>query len=297
MHRAVTACAGWHVESWEQPSGASGSQDAKLVWPHANGGRLRVAALDGVTPSLRCRTVVGVDGAMYAAAIVRLALQQTDAPLDRCMLTANGHLHDPTLGRSRDQPQACVTAAEIFPDGHVEVVRAGDCEAWARTSQGWVSLGSGTALTADVAAEWAEWQRCHATVGRDLRHDAEERFLGRQEAWISTALGRFASPVLQRFAADDVLELVLASDGARLSEPVLDDLPSWLGGLRHWEGRRSGLGRAADKRHDDVTVLRLTPCLEEAIAASRRQARHGARAATSSEGRAKPGRWADETAA
>jgi hypothetical protein len=257
MHRAVSACAGWRVESWEQASGSAGSQDAKLVWPDPTVG-LRVAVLDGVTPSLRCRTVVGVDGAMYAAAIVSLALQRTGGAPDECVLAANRHLHDPALARSRDQMQACVTVADLSPDGHVEVVRAGDCEAWARTEEGWVTFGAGTALTADVEAEWAH--RNHG-VSRDVRHDAEERFLGRPEAWTSTAVGRFGEPLLQRFSADGVQELVLASDGARLSEAVLDDLPAWLGDLRRWEGQRSDLGRAAEKVHDDVTVLRVRPAV------------------------------------
>jgi hypothetical protein len=277
MLRAVTASGGWQVESWEQPSGSAGSQDAKLVRPDQATGRLRVAAVDGVTPSARCRTVAGVDGAMYAAAIVRLALQRTDAALDRCVVAANRHLHDPALRRSRDQTQACVAAADISPDGHVEVVRAGDCEAWARTEQGWVALGSGTALTPEVAREWAAWQHRHAGISRDVRHDAEERFLGRPEAWTSTAVGRFGEPLLQRFSADGVRELVLASDGARLSEPVLDDLPAWLGDLRRWEGQRSDLGRAAEKVHDDVTVLRVRPAApvgvrrpREGLAAMRR---------------------------
>jgi hypothetical protein len=248
------------VESWEQASGSAGSQDAKLVWPDPTVG-LRVAVLDGVTPSLRCRTVVGVDGAMYAAAIVSLALQRTGGAPDECVLAANRHLHDPALARSRDQMQACVTVADLSPDGHVDVVRAGDCEAWARTEQGWVAFGAGTALTAEVEAEWAEWQRRHPGVSRDVRHDAEERFLGRPEAWTSTAVGRFGEPLLQCFSADGVQELVLASDGARLSESVLDELPAWLGDLRRWEGQRSDLGRAAEKVHDDVTVLRVRPAV------------------------------------
>jgi hypothetical protein len=258
MHRAVTACAGWRVESWEQASGSAGSQDAKLVWPDPTVG-LRVAVLDGVTPSLRCRTVAGVDGAMYAAAVVRLALQRTGGAPDACVLAANQHLHDPALARSRAQMQACGTVGDLSPDGHVDVVRAGDCEVWARTEQGWVSFGSGSALTADVEAGWADWQHRHSGVSRDVRHDAEERFLGRPEAWTSTAVGRFGAPLLQRFSADGVQELVLASDGARLSAPVLDDLPAWLGELRRWEARRSDLGRAAEKVHDDVTVLRVRP--------------------------------------
>jgi serine/threonine protein phosphatase PrpC len=257
MNRAVTVCGGWHLESWENAAEVARMQDAKLVWPKPTSGRLRVAVVDGVTPTARCATVVGVDGAMYASAIVRLALQRTERPLVDCMLAANRHLHDRSLARSRDQTQACVTAVDLHTDGRVEVVRAGDCEAWARTGQSWVALACGTALTTGVAAEWAEWQRRNAGVDRDARHDAEERFLGRPEAWTSTALGRFSSPVLQRFSADGVSELVLASDGARLSQPALDDLPGWLGGLRDWERQRAELGLAAEKVHDDVTVLHL----------------------------------------
>jgi hypothetical protein len=63
--------------------------------------------------------------------------------------------------------------------------------------------------------------------------------------------------VLQRFSLTGVFELVLATDGARLSEPVLDELPAWCGELRRWERERAGLARAAEKLHDDVTVLRL----------------------------------------
>jgi hypothetical protein len=259
MQRTVTACMGWRIEAWEQASGSAASQDAKLVWPDPAGRFLRVAVLDGVTPSSACRTVVGVDGAMYAAAIAHLALQHPDRPLGQCVLAANRALHDARLDRSRDQTQTCVTAADVFPDGRIDVVRAGDCEAWARTADGWVALGSGSALTAHTAAAWDRWQRRNRAVDRSARHDAEERLLGRAQAWTSTALGRFASPVLRRFGAHGVHELVLASDGARLSPAVLDDLPTWLQDLRGWERARTALGEAAGKVHDDVTVLRLRP--------------------------------------
>jgi hypothetical protein len=259
MQRTITSSLGWRIEAWEQPSGSAASQDAKLVWPDPAGRFLRVAVLDGVTPSRRCRTVVGVDGAMYAAAIAHLALQHPERPLEQCVLAANQALHDERLDRSRDQTQTCVTAADVFPGGRVDVVRAGDCEAWARTDRGWAALGSGSALTAHTEAAWDRWQRRHPAVDRSARHDAEERLLGRAEAWTSTALGRFASPVLRRFSAHCVRELVLASDGARLSEAVLDDLPAWLFSLRGWERARTALGAAPGKPHDDVTVLRLRP--------------------------------------
>ena len=133
MHRTVTDVMGWRVETWEQPSGADASQDAQLVWPDHAASRLRVAVLDGVTPTRRCRSVVGVAGPMYAAAVTRLALQHPGSELTERLRAANRHLHDDALDRSRDQAQTCVTAADVFPDGRVEVVRAGDCDAWART--------------------------------------------------------------------------------------------------------------------------------------------------------------------
>ena len=257
MQRTVTASMGWRVEAWEQPSGSRASEDAHLVWPDPGGGRLRVAVLDGVTPTRACRGVVGVAGAMYAAAVARLALQRPGSGLRECVLAANEHLHDRNVARSRDQAQACVTAADVFPDGRVVLVRAGDCEAWARTAHGWVALGSGSALTAPARAAWRQWQERHAGASRAARHDGEEGVLGRPEAWTSTAVGRFARPVIARFGLAGVSELVLASDGARLSEPVLDDLPAWLDGLREYERERAGLARAGEKLHDDVTVLRL----------------------------------------
>jgi hypothetical protein len=194
---------------------------------------------------------------MYAAAVARLALQRSASSLEDCVLEANQHLHDDSIARSRDQVQTCVTAADVFPDGRVEVVRAGDCDAWARTAGDWVPLGCGTALAEPVAARWDEWQLRNEGVSREARHDAEEGFLGRPEAWTSTAIGRFERPLMRRFTLDGVDELVLASDGARLSEPVLDELPTWIGDLRRWERERAHLGRAAEKVHDDVTVLRL----------------------------------------
>jgi len=257
MQRTITAAMGWRIEVWEQPSGSAASQDAQLVWPDPTGERLRVAVLDGVTPTRGCRSVVGVTGAMYAAAVARLALQRSECALEDCVLAANRHLHDSAIARSRDQAQTCVTAAEVLPDGRVEVVRAGDCDAWGRTDGGWVPLGCGTSLMASVAARWDDWQRQNADVSREERHDAEDGLLGRPDAWTSTAVGRFERPVLRRFRLHAVSELVLASDGARLSEPVLDDLPEWIGGLRGWERERTELRPGAQKVHDDVTVLRL----------------------------------------
>jgi serine/threonine protein phosphatase PrpC len=243
MQRTVTQIPGWHVETWEQPSGADASQDAHLVWRDPATPRLRVAVLDGVTPTRRCRSVAGVAGPMYAAAVTRIALQRSGRGLVESLRAANHHLHDRSITRSRDQAQTCVTAADVFDDGRIELVRAGDCEAWARRPS--------------VESVWDRWQDANRTCGRDERHDAEERYLGRPAAWTSTALGRFPQPVIKKFTFRDAHELVLASDGARLREDVLDELTAWLAGLRRWERRSAATRRAAEKVHDDVTVIRM----------------------------------------
>ena len=255
---------GWLVETWEQPSGAAASQDAQLVWPDPAAARLQVAVLDGVTPTRRCLDVVGVAGPMYAAAVTRVGTPRAGERVDRRSAGGDRHLRDRCGHPLPDQAETCVTAADVYPDGRVEVVRAGDCEAWARTAAGWQHLGTGTALTPATEATWQRWQDRNSRVDRDRRQDAEERFLGRAEAWTSTALGRFAHPVIRAFSVSGVTELVLASDGARLSERMLDDLAGWLAGLREWERQRTHLSRAAEKVHDDLTVVRLTRAREPA---------------------------------
>src|ERR1700754_3724897 len=114
MHRTVSTALGWQVEAWEEASGDSAaSEDGQLVLPDPAGQRLRVAVLDGVTPTRDTRSVVGVDGAMYAAAVARLALQDVARPLEECVLAANAHLFSASIGCSRDQAQTCVTAADV----------------------------------------------------------------------------------------------------------------------------------------------------------------------------------------
>jgi hypothetical protein len=265
MHRSVITALGWQVEAWEESSGdAPASQDSQLVLPDPGGRRLRVAVLDGVTPTSDTPRVAGVDGAMYAAGVARLALQDLSRPLEDCVLAANAHLFAAGVAHSRDQAQTCVTAADIRPDGRVDVVRAGDCDAWARVAGGWVALGTGSALTPVVASEWDRWQRDHPAVTRAERHTAEEALLGRRSAWTSTAVGRFAQPTVRRYSVAGVTELVLASDGARLSPRVLDRLDGWLGRLRAWESHRGAI--AGEKVHDDVTVLRITRRAASALA-------------------------------
>lgn len=254
MYRATTELLGWQVETWEASSGLGPSQDAKLVV--VQGDRLRLAVIDGVTPTDQTPTRVGVDGAMYAAALLRLALQNSAATLRDAALATNAALHDPSLARSRDQMQTCVAAVDLRPDGRVTMLRSGDCEAWVRLSDGaWRPLGPGDMLIPHVRAAYEQWKRENPHATREQAHQIEEDLWGRSQAWLTCAVGRFADPVFVEAQAPDVQELVLASDGARLHPDALDDIPSWLAGLREYERVHHADER---KPHDDVTVMRVS---------------------------------------
>ena len=230
MQHTVVEIDGWRVESWELARDACcASQDAKLVW--ACDDKLRLAALDGVTPTPRTPMYAGVDGAMWATSVLRVALQNPIGSLADCALAANAALYDIDVASSRDQAQACVVAADLQVDGSAVLLRAGDCEAWTATGRAWEPVFAADARTTDAARLLACWAAEHPDASSDERHQIEEDLFGRTSAWNSTAVGRFPRPAidLARLAGCD--RLVLASDGAALNATALLDLPGWLAGL------------------------------------------------------------------
>lgn len=148
----------WSIETWDQARRPGAvSRDALLV--HCCPGRLRLAVIDGVTPTECIPEYAGVDGAIWAAALVRASLL-ADSHLDACATAANGALRAAGgVPSPRDRPQASFLAADLS-DGGVELVRAGDCEAWTRVPEGWLRRvgdfdGDGSLLLLAAAAEIA----------------------------------------------------------------------------------------------------------------------------------------------
>jgi hypothetical protein len=240
----------WEVRSWEQP-GLAGSVSEDQAFAAVREHGLRLGVADGVTPSARTPARAGVTGALWAATVVRAAMHAA-APLESCARAANAELHDPALA-GRDQTQASLVAADVGERG-ATVLRAGDCEAWVREGERWRELFTEPMLAPAALAELLAWLRANPGAGHDETVDRERELLAAPEAWNCTPVGRFAAGRWQVAELETFDELVLASDGARLTADRVAGLDEWLlGGLRPWEvENRTGI-----YRHGDVAVLRL----------------------------------------
>jgi len=192
------------------------TQDALLV--AFVGDALRLAVIDGVTPTRRTRGFRGVDGAVWAAGVVRTLLGGSDQSIVDVMRAANQALWSAEVMNSRDQQQATALVAEIRCKEHVlhaTLARAGDCMAWIKTGESWTRLFSPVAHSPEVRKEVDEWFRSNPDETRDRNEQfaMEERLAGSPDAWRTSALGRFREPVIETAEIDISGELVIATDG------------------------------------------------------------------------------------
>jgi hypothetical protein len=248
--------AGVALECWEE-AGAPGvpSQDQSLI--HCAHDGLRLAVIDGCTPTPETPRYLGVDGATWAASVIRATLQAEQA-LGEAVDAANEFLFDPRIESSRARPQAVFVVAELAGD-RVELVRGGDCEAWVQREGCWERVFERSMLAPWAERAYRRWKQKNPEAGRRELFGIEEEILGVREAWNSTALGRFQAPLVERATIEGGFSrLVLASDGARLDRRRVDHLEDWLERLRDWE-RHELRDHPSCKVHDDVTVLRASP--------------------------------------
>ena len=244
--------AAFMVDVWEEPapSASHAGQDTWLVAPRGDG--LRLVAIDGC--SLSRPGPGGIDGGTWAAAVVRAALLAGDDGRE-ALRRANRVLHDPTATSARDLPQACAVVGDIDADG-LGVVRAGDCEAWQRSAGDWEPLFGREIRTGASQARFRKWETMHPQATADERYDAEVTVWASPESWHTTAVGRFADVKLEERQLGRCNEVVLATDGARLTADRLHDVDRWLQELRRWE-RNMRPPAAGAKVHDDVVVVRV----------------------------------------
>lgn len=250
--------AGFVVDVWEEaaPGAARSSQDSSLVLPFEDG--LRVAAIDGATPHPDQELKVGCDAAVYASALVRLALHSR-VPLLVALENANETLHV-RAANVWMIPRATVAAADIG-EYDTGVVRAGDCVAFARHGEAWRPLFPELTSPAQMRARIAEIGEVSLeALMRMVKENPQGADPTPLEDRPTVAVGTFPELRPQRAevpAGWD--ELVLASDGARLDAHRVADLERWLADLREWE-RAGGDGTVEPwKPHDDVTVVRVRP--------------------------------------
>ena len=245
---------GWRARVWDESSAPDRvSQDDHLLIQRV--GVVRAAVLDGVTPTLNTRRPCGQDGAVWAAGVARTAFRTTEG-LEDAVAEANTLLCDPAI-TARDNAQATCVACDLHGTGEIEFIRAGDCEAWTRApGQVWRSLFPDPMWTTQASSEWKAWAESHPGATRPERQNAQARLMADEARWNTTPLGLFVQVKVQRATANGINEIVLASDGARLNAQRMDDLDGWMDGLRSWEEVEM-TGLAAEKRHDDVTVIHL----------------------------------------
>jgi hypothetical protein len=246
------------VKVWESASGcAPTSQDSWLVAQFDDW--IRLAVLDGITPTAVTPRVVGLDGAAWAARVARSALETTE-PAPNALAAANIELltRPGTSQRlHRDRPHTMAAVVDITSDDAQRVTIAGDCQAFVAHNCEWRELAGGPLFLDAARSEWAHWRDQAGDIDPvDDIAEAYERILADPARWRSTAIGLFADPHFETIAvaADDWDEVVVASDGARLRPDVIADLGGWLDGLRQHERTE----HAADyKPHDDVVVIHL----------------------------------------
>jgi len=213
----------WRVDTWERPREPGvASRDAILVDPRPD--RLRIVAIDGVTPTFATPAVAGIDSAIWAASIVRSTLL-AHLPLEACAHAANAALRaSGPVESPRDRPQAAFVAADLMGEG-VELLRAGDCEAWVQHNEHWERVFPREIDTAAERARMEQWTTAHP----DRPYLEYDR--ARPEAydiWTTSALGRLPRPILQVQTLVRCARLVVATDGARLNEGALVALGDWL---------------------------------------------------------------------
>lgn len=253
---------------WASASGcAPTSQDAWTI--HAAGDVLRLAALDGITPTSATPERCGLDGAAWAARLAAATLASA-TPAPDAMVLANRHLLDQPGTREtlhRDRPHTMAAVADISAvdaaDGadalELTVTIAGDCQAFVERGGRWTEVEPGPLLTDAARAAWRAWRAEHPEVADPLNDIAEgyEVVVGHPSAWNSPPIGLFdgVSWPTHHFGTEWT-GVVVASDGARLDPDRVAELDRWLARLRDVEGVEHG---ADFKPHDDVVVLRARP--------------------------------------
>jgi hypothetical protein len=241
------------LDIWEEPGlKTRPSEDSWLVATRPD--TLRLAVIDGSTAPPDALGRAGVDPAAWAAGILRTTLINGQ-DVTEAIKDANSYLYQPEL-RSQAQSMATVLVAELDRRGLLTLVRGGNCEAWLRSHGNWRSL-FGPQWPEEVLSRHLDWLSDNRDATPELVSAQEETHFGHPDAWVSVPPGRFAEVKLETLTLNEEWdELVIATDGARLTKERIEDLDSWLSHIREWEAlaRKS---YAVEKRHDDISVIRL----------------------------------------
>lgn len=244
----------WQAWAWEDAvSVGKVSQDSYVAVELDD--RVRVAAIDGATPGYESSSSLGVNSAVWAAAVTRTAFL-SEVSLETAALRANEFLLATSSGLDIVPPPRAAFAAVDVEGSRMTCVRGGDCVVWVYDGNRWESVFPLPMLSDATISPYEEWRAAHTSADSLEVAIAEDEFFADASAFRTTPLGRFADPKLEMEVRDQCPVIVLASDGAKLSLSVIECLGEWMDGLRHWE-EATYIPTAGGKVHDDVTVIRL----------------------------------------
>lgn len=203
------------------------SQDAWLITELP--GRLRIAALDGVTPGQKGLWRLGLDQAVYASQITRAALQ-ADAPLRDCLEAAHEALLDTSITPVRYRPQTAGVAADLYEEGHCEVVVAYDCEIWKQHEDQWQQLLEGDMLSPEARRQHnALLLRKHELTLEEFIVE-EAALLNSESAWVRSGIGQLPELRLAETKLEQWDELGLRHNLQPVSASTTYTFSAWVKG-------------------------------------------------------------------
>jgi hypothetical protein len=248
VHARHHVGAGWVVDSYEQPvSPHLQSFDASLVT--ARPGVIRLGAFDAAVNVLSDDAELR---ALTAVHTLRGHLAVTADP-EEAVNTAHQVLHDPTLRPRHHNPMASAAVVDLDPTtGDVAARRYGDCEVWVRgaaTNGYWVSLFPGDMLT--LRARTAYEDALTTLPGGESAWAVQEATLDEPTAWVTPPVGLMDELTPQRSVIYGCDEVIVSSDGARLTAELCEQLREWITvGIQQLPD-----GWPYPSAHGDLTVL------------------------------------------
>lgn len=237
----------WRIRVWQEPR-LPGETTRDPFCLRTFGDTLRLAVADpaATNPAITAEQVAW-SGELAIGAL------NVHTGLDAAFTAAAARIRQPGTHPRLANPCAQVAAVDVtMTTGHVTALRAGDCEVWIRSRDSWRPLLAGPRLTPAAHAAFAAHPGAKLTADREqLHYQAHLDTLEDPEAWLTAPLGLDAAPRTQGAQHPSVQEIIVTSDGARLTADRCANLDVWLrGGLQH-----APAGHPHPSPHGDVTVL------------------------------------------
>lgn len=243
---------GWRVWSWEEPRlpGEAGWDTTLVV---NLGPTLRLAVADAAE---NLQAPDSEQRAARATHTVRGWLRTYPDPAI-ALARASAELHDPSLSLRQRSPLATAAVVDINrKTGHGTAVRACDSEVWVKRGDEWESVFTGDILSVAGrdAYEDAVAQLDEPTSAN--RWAVQEEILNDPSCWASPAIGFDRVPRLESADLGVFDEVIVATDGSRLTPDRCQTLAHWLS----HDIQLAEMAATADQPspHGDIGVLWVT---------------------------------------